>query len=113
MNLKGIYDSATLYSVGDVVKNPNDELWYILQKPCKAGTAPVDTLYWNRASAMLSVAAEMANDLVVAIEAKADKEDTVLSSTLTIGETTLTEEQLTALLALLETPENPNDAEGT
>lgn len=98
MNLKGIYNGETLYSVGDVVKNPSDELWYILQKPCVAGTAPVNTLYWNRASAMLSTAAEMANDLAGAIEAKADKEDTVLSSTLTIGETTITEEQLEALL---------------
>ena len=113
MNLKGIYNSGTSYSVGDVVKNPNDEMWYILQKPCEAGTSPVNTLYWNRAGEMLATAAEMANDLAAAIDAKADKEDTVLDSTLTIGETTLTEEQLVALLELLETPGDPDDAEET
>ena len=63
MELKGNYSSGTTYSVGDVVRN-DDGYWYILQKPCKAGTPPVNTLYWGRADATVALAAELAEDAV-------------------------------------------------
>ena len=72
MDLKGIYDGSTQYAVGDVVKNENDNCWYVLQKPCNAGTSPVDTLYWNRASNVLATAAEMAMDAISVVGSKTE-----------------------------------------
>jgi len=47
MKLKGTYNGETTYSVGDVVLY-EDGVSYLLNKPCKAGTPPVKTLYWER-----------------------------------------------------------------
>ena len=47
MKLKGDYSGGTTYSVGDVVRYTDGEIYH-LQKPCKAGTTPVDTFFWSR-----------------------------------------------------------------
>jgi len=47
MNLKGEYSGLTSYSVGDVVRG-TDGIIYALRKPCPSGTAPTNSLYWER-----------------------------------------------------------------
>jgi hypothetical protein len=61
MKLKGDWSSETTYSIGDVVRF-TDNVFYHLQKPCKSGVPPIDTLYWGRASAIVAIAAGMAMD---------------------------------------------------
>ena len=46
MTLKGDWDKTEIYSVGDVVRY--EGVMYHMQKPCKAGISPHDTLYWGR-----------------------------------------------------------------
>lgn len=79
MDLKGIYSSATQYAVGDVTKYSQDEQWYVLLRPCPIGTAPTNTLYWNRADATLAIAAEMALDAMNAAEEAAETKVYVIS----------------------------------
>ena len=45
--LKMNYDGSVTYDVGDIVIY-TDNVVYHLQKPCAAGTPPVDTRYWSR-----------------------------------------------------------------
>ena len=61
MKLKGTYSGETTYDVGDVVAYSDGNIYH-LQKPCKAGTPPVETLYWGRVSQPLSEAIHMVLD---------------------------------------------------
>lgn len=47
MKLKGEYSAGTVYDVGDVVVYSDGHVYH-LQKPCKAGVPPVETLYWGK-----------------------------------------------------------------
>lgn len=44
--LKGGYDNETTYAVDDVVIFEDNVYW--LQKPCAAGTKPIETLFWGK-----------------------------------------------------------------
>ena len=46
-SLKGDYNGGTSYSVDDVVRWTNGEI-YTLLEPCSAGTPCTDTLYWGK-----------------------------------------------------------------
>ena len=61
MKLKGNYSGETTYDVGDVVMY-TDGVSYHLQNPCKAGTPPVDTLYWGRVSQPICEAVKLILD---------------------------------------------------
>jgi len=61
MRLTGDYNSGTLYSVGDVVLY-TDGVVYHLQRPCLAGTPPVNTLYWGQVSQPLADAVKLIMD---------------------------------------------------
>lgn len=61
MKLKGTYSGETTYDVGDVVAYSDGNIYH-LQKPCKSGTPPVETLYWGRVSQPLSEAIHMVLD---------------------------------------------------
>jgi hypothetical protein len=58
MNLKGEYNGATSYEVGDVVRY-TDGIAYILLQSCGAGTNPTNTLYWNRVGPPLQEVVDM------------------------------------------------------
>ena len=45
--LKGDWNGTATYDADDVVRWTNGEI-YTLLKPCDAGTAPTDTLYWGK-----------------------------------------------------------------
>ena len=62
MKFKGAYNQATSYDVGDAVVF--DRWLYHLQKPCKAGTTPTDTLYWGKAEQNIAQTAVMFMDLM-------------------------------------------------
>ena len=47
MKLKGDYSGEATYSVDDVVRWENGDI-FILQHPCGPGIPPVETLYWNK-----------------------------------------------------------------
>ena len=55
MTLKGDWSSETTYSVGDVVRWTDGNVYH-LQKPCKAGVPPVDTLYWGMTDQFIGMA---------------------------------------------------------
>ena len=61
MKLTGDYNSGTSYSVGDVVLY-TDGVVYHLQRPCSAGTPPVNTLYWGQVSQPLADAVKLIMD---------------------------------------------------
>ena len=65
MKLKGNWDDEVTYNVGNVVKY-TDNVVYNLLHPCPAGTPPVDTRYWGRASAMRAMCALMIIDMMEA-----------------------------------------------
>lgn len=47
MKLKGIYSADASYSVEDVVKHTDGEV-YKLHHPATSGTPPTDTRYWGK-----------------------------------------------------------------
>ena len=61
MKLRGTYSGETTYDIGDVVMY-TDGVSYHLQKPCKAGVPPVDTLYWGRVSQPICEAVKLILD---------------------------------------------------
>ena len=78
MTLKGNYSGETSYSVEDVVLY-TDGVSYHLQKPCPAGTPPVDTRYWSRTSQEINDIVKIAMDAI----AMADSNDLKLANNLT------------------------------
>jgi hypothetical protein len=48
MKLKGVWSADVSYSIGDVVKNEEDGVVYILQYAAPAGANPKDTRYWGK-----------------------------------------------------------------
>ena len=74
MTLKGDYNSGTSYSVKDVVRWENGEI-YILLKPCAAGNPPPNTLYWGKISGpiaeVISMIVDLTNTMNTAIESLA------------------------------------------
>ena len=73
MKLKGEWDSGTTYDVGDVVAH-EDGFVYHLRKPCPAGTAPVDTLYWAKLEQTLAQAALFVLDIASSIPKNVSEE---------------------------------------
>lgn len=69
MNIKGDYSGLTSYDVGDVVRF--EGMICKLNKPCKAGTPPTDTLYWERMPQPLADCAEMIMDAILVAESGA------------------------------------------
>lgn len=69
MKLKGDWNEETSYSIGDVVRYTNGEI-YCLQVACDAGVTPIDTLYWRPVSQILAQAANFVLDIASTIEAK-------------------------------------------
>ena len=47
MKLKGDWNSTETYELHDVVRWENGEIFYLIES-CNAGTAPVETKYWNK-----------------------------------------------------------------
>ena len=62
MKLKGEWNDSTTYEIGDIVRY-TDKVFYHVQKPCAAGTAPVDTRYWGRLNQVAAEAASMILDM--------------------------------------------------
>ena len=83
MKLKGNWDSATDYSVGDVVLY-TDGVVYHLQYPCPSGIPPVDTRYWSQTSQAINDTVNLIMDAVATLDAKIptniDDEGIVLKS---------------------------------
>lgn len=69
MTLKGDYSAAKTYSVGDVVRWENGDIFQLL-KPCDAGTAPVNTLYWGKILKPIAEVIYMVIDYVAEFAAK-------------------------------------------
>jgi len=67
MDLKGAYNGATTYSVGDAVKY-TDGVAYVLRKPCSAGVPPTNTLYWERVPQPLQEAIDLVLDYGTHVE---------------------------------------------
>ena len=63
MNLKGDYNDLTSYSVGDVVRWTDDTIYFLLN-PCKSGTPPTNTEFWERVPQNLQVAVDLIIDYV-------------------------------------------------
>lgn len=78
MKLKGDYSSNTAYSVGDVVRFTDGEV-YLCQKAGKKGTPCVDTLYWGRPSQIISEIVKLCMDAIDI----ADSNDITLANNLT------------------------------
>ena len=70
MKLKGVWSSETSYNVGDVVQWDVDTNVYHLQKPCKAGVPPVDTLYWGRVDQLTERCVQLILDGMATVAAK-------------------------------------------
>lgn len=62
MKLKGEWKGNQKYDVGDILRY-TDGVFYHVQKPCAAGTAPVDTRYWGRLNQVAAEAASMIMDM--------------------------------------------------
>lgn len=62
MKLKGEWKGNQKYDVGDILRY-TDGVFYHVQKPCDAGTAPVDTRYWGRLNQVAAEAASMIMDM--------------------------------------------------
>jgi hypothetical protein len=105
MNLKGNYSDETTYEVGDVVLF-TDGVSYFLRHPCKAGTPPVDTMFWSRTSQYLNEVVKLCMDAVE----MANSDDVVLEDDLnqtTAGKKALDAHQGKVLKGLI--PENIDD----
>lgn len=63
MTLKGDYSGEVSYSVKDVVRWTNGEI-YLLLKPCDAGNPPPNTLYWGKISGPIAEVISMMVDLL-------------------------------------------------
>lgn len=61
MKIKGVYNSATSYNVGDVVRDSDGGV-YVLQYPATAGTDPKNNAFWGRVAPIISDAASFAID---------------------------------------------------
>ena len=117
MKLKGDWSSLTSYSVGDVVKYSNGNV-YILSRPCKAGVPPTDTNWWTKTTQEIADMVTLILDgmaiLETKIEAEIPKNIDEDSIVLTSGDN----EYLISVDATGETPEViaelivPDDAEG-
>ena len=59
--LKGDYSAEVTYSVGDVVRYSNGNVYH-LQRPAKAGVPPTETLYWGSVEQKLAEAILMVLD---------------------------------------------------
>lgn len=62
MKLKGEYSGSATYEIGDVVRH-TDGVVYVMHKAAPAGTTPVDTAYWTRASDLVQVCAGFVIDM--------------------------------------------------
>ena len=91
MKLKGDFNSATTYDVGDVVCYSDGNVYKLL-KPAKAGTTPIDTLFWNRLSKELSECVLLVMDGVGLAVVKAETDVAALLGTVPEGKTV--EEQI-------------------
>ena len=84
MKLKGDFSAGTSYSVGDVVRWENGDIFQLL-KPCDAGTTPVNTLYWGKILGPIAEVIYMVIDYVAEFAAKIptniDDEGIVLKGT--------------------------------
>lgn len=65
--LRGKYSAETSYSVDDVVKYTDGEI-YRLHNPAPSGTSPMDTRFWTRQQGFTRTAALMAIDAMEAAE---------------------------------------------
>ena len=63
MTLKGDYSGDVSYSVKDVVRWTNGEI-YVLLKPCAAGNPPPNTLYWGKISGPIGEVISMLTDVM-------------------------------------------------
>lgn len=83
MKLKGNWDGTKTYDVGDIALY-TDGVFYHLQNPCAAGTAPVDTRYWGKLGQVAAEAASMIMDMTEELNAKIpdniDKDSILLNS---------------------------------
>lgn len=70
MKLKGDWSALVTYDVGDVVRFENGEILH-LQRPCQAGTPPINTLYWGKIigpiSSVISMMIDLMNDTNTAL----------------------------------------------
>lgn len=87
MKLKGDFSAETSYSVGDVVRWTNGDIFKLL-KPCDAGTAPVNTLYWGKIldpiASVISMVIDLMNsvsDIAATVPTNIDDEGIVLKGT--------------------------------
>lgn len=82
MKFKGSWANDVVYNVGEVVLY-TDGVPYHLQKPCKAGISPMDTMYWERlnqnAAEVIVMTAELFSDLQTAV-ANAQAKETAISA---------------------------------
>ena len=69
MKLKGDWDSTVTYSVGNVVRFTDGNIYH-LQRPCDAGVPPVNTLYWGMLGQDLAAAVCLILDAVEMVMAK-------------------------------------------
>ena len=77
--LKMNYDGSATYDVGDIVIY-TDDVVYHLQKPCPAGTAPVDTRYWSRTDGVTAEMVLLIRDALGNVPKNIDDESIVLKS---------------------------------
>ena len=75
MKLRGDFDGTITYNVGDVVRAGNGDVC-ILEKPCKAGTLPIDTTFWGKAGKQT---AEIVSFILDALEIESGNNPTNLS----------------------------------
>ena len=79
MKLKGDWNEETSYSVGDVVRYEDGNIYHLF-KPCAAGITPIDTLYWVRTSQIVAIAAGFALDVKESIPDNINDEAIVLKT---------------------------------
>lgn len=110
MKLKGDWDSTATYTIGNVVRFTDGNIYH-LQRPCDAGVPPVNTLYWGMLDQQLGAAVSLILDAVEMVMEKVptniDDEGILLKS----GD----DEYLVTVDATGETPElavTPVDEEG-
>lgn len=65
MTYKGNYSAETSYNVDDVVCFGGE--WFIMLKAAAAGTPCTNTLYWSRASRVVSIVSKLVSDAITAI----------------------------------------------
>ena len=79
MKLKGDWNEETSYSIGDVVRYTDGNIYHLF-KPCAAGITPIDTLYWVRTSQIVAIAAGFALDVQEAIPKNIDDQGITLKT---------------------------------